>query len=171
MGSGKTTVGRALAALLTRDFADLDEMVASRYGTTVPQIFASVGESAFRKFEQETLHQLLISSSQPKILALGGGTFACTENVQALQAQGVVTVFLSAPPEVLYRRCVDSLDTPVRPLLKDLPAFKKLYMERLPFYQRAQWQIETSGRPALDVATEIASRLGLRSGGENRMVP
>lgn len=171
MGAGKTSVGKALSALLARDFVDLDGFIVSSNGKTIPQIFSSAGEQGFRILEQEALTHVLTSNANAVVIALGGGTFVEQESFAALNEAGATTVFLCASPEELYRRCVDSLDAPDRPLLKDLPTFKKLYLARLPFYQRAQWHVETSGRPVPEIAAEIASLLGLLPSGKNRMNP
>ncbi len=162
MGAGKSTVGAALARALHRDFVDLDRMIESRTGKTVPEIFDGQGEAAFRNAEREALAKALSRSPGPQVVALGGGAFVQPEVISLLEAHGVTTIFLAAPAEELYQRCVDSLDAAPRPLLKDLPSFKKLYAERLPAYERAEWHVSTAGTPITAVVSEILQRIEAR---------
>ena len=159
MGSGKTTVGQELARHLSAIFIDLDRVIEKREGQTVSELFARLGEASFRQTERAALAELLVSVPPNCVLATGGGAFPQPNIAQRLEARGAVTIFLDAPAEELYRRCVDSLDAGARPLLKDLSSFKKLYAERLPAYRRAQWQVDTSGRSAADIAAALAVRV------------
>ncbi|MBR6424318.1 MAG: shikimate kinase, partial [Bacteroidales bacterium] len=83
MASGKTTFGRAAAALIGWRFVDLDEVIAARYGTPA-EIFASQGEAAFRNIESQVLVETL-SSKEDTVLALGGGTVLRPENLQLIK--------------------------------------------------------------------------------------
>lgn len=154
MGAGKTSVGRTVARLLSAKFIDVDAVVESRTGRSVREIFAAEGEAAFRRLERETLRELLASASEPYVLSVGGGAPVQAEIAAALAE--APTVFLEAPADELYRRCIDSLDAGLRPLLQDLTSFKKLYAEREPHYRRARWTVSTSGRTMEEVAAEIA---------------
>lgn len=156
MGAGKTTVGRELARQFSAKFIDLDAVIEAQAGRTVREIFASEGEPAFRRREREAWREVA-RESEPYVLAVGGGAFAQAEIAAALT--DAPTVFLEAPGDELYGRCVDSLDAGVRPLLQDLTSFKKLYAERQPHYRRARWTVTTSGRKAEEVAAEIAGLL------------
>lgn len=154
MGAGKTSVGREVARQLSSKFIDLDAAIEARAGKSVREIFAADGEPAFRRLEQEALREVLADEGEPYVLAVGGGAFVQAEIAQALA--DAPTVFLEAPGDELYRRCVDSLGAGVRPLLQDLTSFKKLYAEREPHYRQARWTVSTSGRKVGEVAAEIA---------------
>lgn len=154
MGAGKTSVGRDAARRLSSRFIDLDAVIEAQAGRSVREIFTADGEAAFRRMEREALHQVLASESEPYVLAVGGGAFVQAEIAGALA--DAPTIFLEAPEEELYRRCVDSLDAGVRPRLQDLTSFKKLYAEREPHYRRARWTVNTSGRTVAEVAAEVA---------------
>ena len=80
MASGKTTFGRAAAAQLGRDFIDLDEAIASRYGSPA-RLFDSRGEAAFRQIESDLLEEVL-QTQRDTVLALGGGTILREENLR-----------------------------------------------------------------------------------------
>lgn len=85
MGCGKTSVGRALGALLSWDVIDLDEEVEKYAGMTVPDIFATKGEAGFRSAEKKVLEDILSNRMGNVILALGGGTVKDEENASALR--------------------------------------------------------------------------------------
>src|SRR5579864_9418816 len=94
MGAGKTTVGRALADLLKWRFVDLDSEIESRYGQSIPEIFAARGERRFRELEAEALRSVLEQPTGPAVIALGGGTFVQPENADLLRRVDVRVVFL-----------------------------------------------------------------------------
>ncbi len=131
MGSGKTTLGRALAEQLRRPFVDSDEQVAARTGRTVREIFEHEGEPAFRRLEAEALAEA-VSSSQPSVIAAAGGVVLDAENRRRLREAGTV-VWLRAPAGVLAERAAGADH---RPLLGDDPgeAMARLAAEREPLY-------------------------------------
>jgi shikimate kinase len=154
MGAGKTSVGKALAQLLGWTFEDLDDRIQLREGRSVEQIFQTSGEPGFRRAEHAALRDLLsVNESSPRVVALGGGAFVQSENAELLQQAGVVTVFLDAPAEELYRRCSDQGTE--RPLRRDAEQFSRLYETRHPYYLKAALRVETSGKSVDEVAAEI----------------
>jgi shikimate kinase len=162
MGAGKTTVGQALAAKLTWQFVDLDDLIQARSGRTIAEIFQKSGESAFRRLERLILEETVHASQQnATVLSLGGGAFIDTTNQQVLRENGIPAVFLDAAAEELFRRCAQP--GVVRPLLHDLDQFRSLYEERRAAYLKAQFCVETSGKNVPAIAEEITSRLGLEA--------
>jgi shikimate kinase len=160
MGAGKTSVGRALSRQLGWVFEDLDECIQAREAQTIEQIFRLAGEAAFRIVEHEAIRELLSRpGSSPRVVALGGGAFAQSENAALLGAAGFPIVFLDAPVEELWRRC--QLEPLERPLRRDPEQFRRLYEVRRPHYMAATLRIETSGKDVESVAAEIARSLGL----------
>jgi shikimate kinase len=102
MGSGKTSVGRALARRLDVSFADSDATIEERHGS-IAALFARDGEAGFRTIEREAVLALLTGlRSEPGVLALGGGAVKDADVRAALQ--GTLVVWLAAPPDVLWRR-------------------------------------------------------------------
>ena len=84
MGSGKSSVGKVLATLLSSDFVDLDSYIVEREGRSIPEIFEKDGEPAFRRIERDCLMEVL-ASGRDMVLALGGGavmTPACAEAIR-----------------------------------------------------------------------------------------
>ena len=160
MGAGKTTVGRELARQLGWAFEDLDDRIQSREGRTIEEIFQNSGEAEFRRYEQMALLELLkLVESSPLVVALGGGAFAQAENARILKRAPGPTVFLSAPVDELYRRCQQQQIK--RPLQQDQTQFRKLYDARHSLYLKATHQIETAGKDATAVATEVMRTLEL----------
>ena len=139
MGSGKTTVGKALSKETGMMFYDLDWYIESRMRKTVSQIFAEKGEEGFRKIEYNLLHE--VAEFEDVIISCGGGTPCFFDNMDYLNQQGDV-VYLKATPETLYKHLL--MAKVERPLLKDktpeeLIAYITEHLkEREPFYGKAR---------------------------------
>jgi shikimate kinase len=131
MGVGKSTVGRRLAKELGRPFADVDEQVELRAGVTIPRMFETAGEPAFRRIESEVVADLLARPAA-LVIAAGGGVVTQPANRAALMASGAFVVWLRASAGFLARRT----DPTHRPLLAgDAEAtLSRLLDERAPRY-------------------------------------
>jgi len=166
MGAGKSSVGRALGLRLNWSFEDLDDRIAARERRTVAEIFRDSGESEFRRAEHAALQHVLqeLRGGGARIVALGGGAFVQKDNVALLKASGVPTVFLDAPIEELWLRCCrQACETGAeRPLLRSQEQFRELYETRRRGYAKASRRIQTGSRPVEEIASEIATKLGLR---------
>jgi shikimate kinase len=157
MGTGKSTVGRMLAAEIGFAFTDLDEVITHEAGQSVGQIFAAEGEAGFRAREARAV--ATASALRATVVATGGGA-ACREaNLVAMLAAGRVVALSATPAEVIRRTGTG----PGRPLLhaKADPEgiAAALLAEREPFYARAHHRIDTVGRSPGEVAREIIARL------------
>ncbi|MXW61986.1 MAG: shikimate kinase [Acidimicrobiaceae bacterium] len=102
MGSGKTAVGRALAERERLDHVDVDEMIAQTRGLTIPEIFATEGESGFRTLEHEALSQAV--AGQTAVISAGGGVVVSESNRDLLRQADALVVWLDAAVEVLAFR-------------------------------------------------------------------
>ena len=160
MGAGKTTVGQALAARLGWRFADLDQLVESGEGRSVPQIFRESGEQRFRELECEVLKQTVAAQDSTfLVLALGGGAFVSESIRELLRKREVPTVWLDAPAEELFRRCAQP--EVVRPLRRSLQDFAELHEQRLSSYRQADLHVITNAKEISTVVDEIIERLAL----------
>jgi shikimate kinase len=147
MGSGKTAIGRALAAALDVPFVDSDAAIEEAAASTIAEIFARDGEAFFRKREAEVLKRLL--SGPPGIVSTGGGAFLAEENRKAIAQMGVA-VWLDADVKILWER-VRHKDT--RPLLRTADpqaTLAALYAERTPIYALAGLRIDVKGNASID---------------------
>ncbi len=150
MGSGKTTVGRALARALGREFVDLDRTLVKQAGREIPEIFAEYGEDHFRDLEHQILLDTL-ESHPPSVLACGGGVVLRPDNRAALRE--VATVFLLEDTKVLYER-TRGAGRPLRAASRE--EFERRYAERLPLYREvSDLEVEVRGRPPAELAEEV----------------
>ncbi len=124
-GSGKSTVGKALAALLHRPFIDTDEVIVKKAGKEISQIFAEVGEAGFRDLETEAVRETA-NGNTGAVIATGGGAILREENIRALKRTGKI-YFLDRALEAL-------LPTDDRPLASTVQAIRKRYEERYDRY-------------------------------------
>ena len=124
-GSGKTTVGQALAGLSGKPFVDLDEEIVRKAGKTIPEIFASDGEGAFRELEHQVLKEACAGSG--RVIATGGGAVLWSENRRAMRRTGRV---------YYLRRRLEDLPTDGRPL-SQAGKLEEMYRLRDPLYELA----------------------------------
>ena len=156
MGSGKTTVGRALAAKLGWSFVDLDDEIERAAAKEIPRIFAEEGEDSFREWEHRALAEQArrALAGTPVVLALGGGTYAYARNRLVTHRVGP-TVWLDAPAHVLWQRVRQASH---RPLARDRAAFVRLHASRAGSYAKSDYRVDAA-RTAPRV---LRSVLGLR---------
>jgi shikimate kinase len=155
MGTGKTTVGRLLAARLHVPFVDSDDVIEAREGRTVREIWLSDGEPAFRSLETTALRDSL-DASAPSVVAAAGGVVLAEQNRSALRHADAVVVWLTADPAVLVARATMGDH---RPLLDgDARAtLEAMASDRDPLYREvADTTVDTACRPPQDIADEIA---------------
>ncbi|MGA2898924.1 MAG: shikimate kinase [Candidatus Acidiferrales bacterium] len=147
MGTGKSTVARLLARQVGWQHVDLDKRIVEATGQTIPIIFARLGEPEFRRAEHDQLARILGEAAEqqkPRIVSLGGGTTAQQQNVALLRQSGAALIWLHCPISDLLKRAAHITD---RPLFRDEASFRKLYDERLPSYELADYRVETNTEP------------------------
>jgi len=160
MGSGKTTIGKALSKETGMMFYDLDWYIESRMHKTVSQIFAERGEEAFRKLEHSMLHE--VAEFEDVIISCGGGTPCFFDNIDYLNQQGDV-VYLKASPEVLYNHLL--MAKVERPLLKgkspeELTAYITEHLkERAPYYEKARYTLDVDVLDNIEKIKDSVARL------------
>jgi shikimate kinase len=155
MGVGKTTVGQALAVQLGARFVDLDDLIETREGLSIAELFER-GESHFRDAESAALRA--VDWSGPLVLATGGGVVERIENRQLLSAKSA-PVWLVAPFETVLARIAGS----GRPLASGPGARAELerrWMEREALYRSLATLTVPSVREPDEVAREMVLLLG-----------
>lgn len=161
-GSGKSKVGRILAAGLGLTIRDTDADIEAAAGKPVSEIFVDDGEPRFRELEREAVLRAL--AEHAGVLSLGGGAVMNPVTQDALEkytADGGQVVFLDVPLAIAAQRVGMNQ---ARPLLLGNPRaqWQKLMTERRPTYERlATLTIVSSERPGEQVAAEIIQALGL----------
>jgi shikimate kinase len=147
MGSGKSTVARLLARQVGWQHVDLDLRIVEAAHQSIPEIFSKHGEAEFRKIENEQLARIIgetTESRKPRVVSLGGGTVAQPQNQQLLTQESIAMIWLHCPVPDLLRRIAHIQD---RPLFRDEESFRKLYAERLAFYEKAEYRVESDVEP------------------------
>ncbi len=156
MGSGKSSVGKALASALAVPFVDMDAAIARRFGRSVSQVFRIYGEDAFREHETSILRSL---EPCPGVVATGGGVVLRPANWEEFARLGV-TVYLEASLELLLRRLSFGLKR--RPLLQTedwQTRVRALLEERKQYYERADFRFAVDDRPVEVLAADLARAL------------
>lgn len=132
MGSGKTTVGRALAAKIGVDFFDSDEVLMAQENCSMTALMANIGEPEFRIRETAVLQTLL--QRKPIVLATGGGVVLKVENRQLLKQRAVV-IYLSVKLSTQLDRLAEDDDRPLLKVSDRRAKLAQLNSKRIPYYE------------------------------------
>lgn len=161
MGSGKTTIGRALSRVMKKEFIDLDIYIEGRFRHSVKEIFAERGEDGFRLIERNMLHE--VAEFEDVIVACGGGTPCYFDNMEYMNERGV-TVLLNASHEALMRRLTIPSAKSKRPIIanktnEELSQFIiDALTARSPHYNKAMLHFDSSFLESVEeVATSTKS--------------
>ncbi len=152
MGTGKTTVGRALTQKTGMPFFDTDDLIVQKVGKSIPDIFKTSGEKYFREMETKVIHE--ITETSGKILATGGGAIINPDNFARLLLCGCVIGLLASEDTLWHRLAYDS----ERPLLKGPNPRQKieaLYKERAHLYRQAHHLVMVDEKTPIQIAEEI----------------
>ncbi len=160
MGSGKTAVGRALAARLGAPFLDSDNEIEVAANASIAEIFARDGEAFFRNREAEVIARLL--SGPPCVLSTGGGAFVQPGNRKVISERGV-SLWLDVDIDTLWDR-VRQKET--RPLLRTPDprgTLEALFEARVPLYRLSELHLKVEpGHAISETATRALALLASR---------
>jgi shikimate kinase len=161
MGTGKTAVGRHLAAELKTKFVDVDMTITQKAGRSVRDIFSGEGEAAFRKHESAVIEE--VAAQDKTVIATGGGALMDPLNREKLSRNGVL-VCLTARMGTLLERLKDDA---TRPLLKGEnleQRIERLMAERQAVYDLCPIQVDTDGKSIAQVTEEIIRKVSPKWG-------
>lgn len=158
-GAGKTTVGRNLARITGSEFIDTDQLIESRLGCTIREVFDQRGEGYFRQIESATIEE--ISQHPNCILSTGGGAVLSETNRMYLKSR-FRCVYLRSTPQDLYRRLRNDKKRPLLQVSDPLLAITRLFETRDPLYIEVAYVVVDTGRPSVNALVDrIANELGL----------
>ena len=152
MGTGKTSVGREIALNLGLKFIDLDELIVKKEGRSINDVFNSSGEPYFRKVEKETLTE--VSKGIGQVVSCGGGIVIDPENI-AIMKQSGRCIALFARPEVIFERVKQETHRPLLNTADPLARIKELLAIRKPYYDQAEFLIDTSDMSVQETAERV----------------
>ncbi len=156
MATGKTSVGKRLASLLGYEFLDMDAIIEAETGMSIPQIFSSQGEPAFRALECRVAEQVALRSGC--VIATGGGTVVNRQNLDNLRRSGIV-IALTADPEAILSRTGSGENRPMLGEGDRIQRIRFLMEQRSAAYAMSDISVDTSPHSIEDVAEIIVSRL------------
>ena len=163
MGSGKTTLGRALAQRLDLPFADTDRLLVERTGVPVTTIFEIEGEEGFRRRESAVLAELASGPSQ--VVATGGGAVLSAANREVMRAGGTV-VYLRARLDHLWERTRHDTSRPLLATPDPRATLAAILEARDPLYREvAHVIVETGTQSAATLVSRVVAALKARESG------
>ena len=143
MGSGKTTMGRALAKHMGKAFVDSDEEIQQRTGVTIPHIFDIEGETGFRQRETAAIRDLV--ERDDMVLATGGGAVLAEQSRELMQQNGIV-IYLKASVQDLWQRTRHDRNRPLLQTADPHAKLTELFQQRDPLYLQVADIVMQSGK-------------------------
>lgn len=158
MGVGKSSVGRLVADHLRFAYLDTDDLIESRVGKSVNDIFAQDGEPAFRELEQQVVAEL--AGRTQTVISTGGGLPVNPANLASLKSHALV-VCLWASPEGILERVAGQTHRPLLQTSDPLPKIRDLLTVREPFYRQADVLVNTEMRSIKEVGQHVVHQFRL----------
>lgn len=153
MGSGKSSVGKQVAAGLSRPFLDTDRLITQVAGMSIARLFETKGEAAFRDYETAAIRSLAIQHQA--VIATGGGAVIREENRQLLRELGLV-VWLDAEEETLFERVSQNRKRPLLHTPNPRATIAQLLADRRPLYEAvAHVRIDTTTLDHAQASREV----------------
>ena len=164
MGSGKSTIGKKLAAQLQVKFIDTDDRIEESRNVEIKEIFKHEGESRFREYE-ETMLEEIIQEEDPAVISLGGGTLLSIKNQKKVLSTGFLIYIKSSPTEI-WNRIKHSTRRPL--LRKDGEEWtKEMYLDRIfqlmkereKGYRKAHLTLDRDGKEVDEIVQQLLKKI------------
>jgi shikimate kinase len=156
MATGKSSVGKILAKMTGYEFLDMDAVIEEEAGVSIPHIFATQGEPAFRALESRMVERL--ADSKGWVIATGGGTIVNPVNLEKLKSCGVVITLTADIPKIL-QRAGSGQDRPMLQAEDRIERITSLLQQRASAYAQADIVMDTSSLTIEEVAQQLKNRL------------
>jgi len=159
--TGKTTIGKAIAAAIDWSFVDADTLLVRECGKPIKKIVDTEGWDAFRRMERSTLKQICTADRQ--VVATGGGVVLDKANIKAMKTSGMV-IWLGATAETIQKRMLQDKNTGnFRPALTEkgrMQEIEDMLLKRNPYYESASdFSIQTDDVPLNEISAIIIQRI------------
>ncbi len=160
MGTGKSTIGRAVAERLGLPFVDTDQLIVDRAGMPIQRIFETHGEARFRQLERAVAEELTAPDAPRAVIAVGGGMVVNPQIRTSLLAS-CLCIGLHASPDVIYMRVGGEGAADTRPMLRsETPGgvrarITQLLAERAPAYRELHYHVDTTDRWPNEIVDRI----------------
>ena len=156
MGTGKSVVGKKLAAKFNRDFVELDDMIEMREKMPIKDIFEKKGEPYFRLVEKEIVKEASLRKNI--VISAGGGAIIDEENFKNLKNSGAI-ICLKASPETILKRTAGLKTRPLLNVHDPKKKIEELLKKREPYYNKADFSIDTDNLSIGGIVLKIISLL------------
>jgi shikimate kinase/3-dehydroquinate synthase len=153
MATGKSTVGRLVAARLGVPFVDTDEALVAQSGKSIGELFVSIGEARFRELETQLVLPMLDDPS-PRVMGLGGGTVTIAR-VRHKALERATVVSLTATPETIVSRVASLAERPNLLSASPLDRARDLLALRRDVYAESHATVSTEGRTPEEIADRV----------------
>jgi shikimate kinase len=160
MGSGKSSVGRAVAEALFFSFVDTDQLIEERAGKPISEIFNTDGEATFRSQEKLVVEEL--ARLEKAVISTGGGVPADPQNLSSLKTHALV-VCLWATPEAIWERVRNQTHRPLLQTGNPLETIRELLAKRAESYKQADILINTAFRSVREVSLQVVNQYRMAS--------
>lgn len=156
MGTGKSTIGRALSERLNLELIDTDDLVEKKMTMPISQIFKEYGEVKFRDLESDMLQE--VSGKKNKIISCGGGVCLREENIINIKKDNKV-ILLQASPRVILDRIKADVNRPILKEKMNVDNIEAIIEERKQsYYKAADIIIDTDDKTLLEIVDEILTK-------------
>lgn len=160
MGVGKTLVSNMLGEILNREVVSTDEVIEKNQGMRIVDLFNEKGESVFRQLEKDLLKQVV--ARERIILDCGGGLILDPENWEILKSNFTV-IYLMANADTIYNNIKGMKNRPLLDVESPKNEIMRLLKLRTPYYNRAEFRVDTNGKSIDQMAREVIKIINERA--------